>query len=46
MSTVENNKSKQYICNVCNKTYKDKSGLWYHNRKHHTSNSNHKVTIK
>jgi hypothetical protein len=31
---VENN-STQFRCNICNKNYKDKSGLWYHNNKNH-----------
>ena len=31
---VENN-STQFRCNVCNKNYKDKSGIWYHNKKYH-----------
>ena len=35
MSTVENNIDK-FRCNICNKSYKDKSGLWYHNNKYHT----------
>jgi uncharacterized Zn-finger protein len=24
-----------YRCNICDKNYKDKSGLWYHNNKYH-----------
>jgi len=31
---VENN-STTFRCNICNKKYKDKSGLWYHNKKFH-----------
>ncbi len=34
MSTVENN-NKIFRCDKCNKNYKDKSGLWYHNNKYH-----------
>jgi hypothetical protein len=34
MSTVENNVDK-FRCNICNKSYKDKSGIWYHNKKYH-----------
>jgi hypothetical protein len=34
MSTVENNIDK-FKCIICNKSYKDKSGLWYHNNKYH-----------
>jgi len=32
---VENNSSIKYRCELCNKNYKDKSGLWYHNNKYH-----------
>ena len=34
MSTVENNIDK-FRCETCNKLYKDKSGIWYHNKKYH-----------
>jgi hypothetical protein len=34
MSTVENN-NNNFRCDICNKHYKDKSGLWYHNKKYH-----------
>ncbi len=40
MSTVENNNSKKYECTLCNKNYKDKSGLWYHNKKVHNTLNN------
>jgi hypothetical protein len=33
---VENNHDYAYKCDICNKLYKDKSGLWYHNKKIHT----------
>jgi hypothetical protein len=36
---VENN-STLFRCNICNKNYKDKSGLWYHNNKYHSMESN------
>ena len=48
MSIVENNIAK-FRCDICNKSYKDKSGLWYHNNKNHileSTNSNPKVTLK
>jgi hypothetical protein len=32
---VENNSPIKYRCELCNKNYKDKSGLWYHNNKYH-----------
>ena len=41
---VENN-STQFRCNICNKNYKDKSGLWYHNNKCH-GNNNSKILQK
>jgi uncharacterized C2H2 Zn-finger protein len=34
MSTVENN-NIFFRCVICDKKYKDKSGLWYHNNKKH-----------
>ncbi len=47
MSTVENN-NKIFRCDKCNKSYKDKSGLWYHNNKYHSINSleNPEVSLK
>jgi hypothetical protein len=36
---VENNKTKVYRCDECDKNYKDKTGLWYHNNKYHNINS-------
>ena len=36
MSTVEND-NKTFRCDTCNKNYKDKSGIWYHNNKYHSS---------
>jgi hypothetical protein len=29
------NISTTFRCNICNKNYKDKSGIWYHNKKYH-----------
>jgi len=40
---VENNSTK-FRCNICNKNYKDKSGLWYHNNKCHKTVSNYNVS--
>ena len=40
----ETNIKKEYICNICNKEYKDKSGLWYHNKKYH-NDINPKTTL-
>ena len=36
---VENIEKKCYSCNICDKQYKDKSGLWYHNNKYHNKNT-------
>ena len=33
------NISTAFRCNVCNKNYKDKTGLWYHNKKYHVHKS-------
>jgi CRISPR/Cas system-associated protein endoribonuclease Cas2 len=38
ISMVEKPIKKCYECNICNKQYKDKSGLWYHNNKYHSNN--------
>lgn len=42
---VENNSSIKYRCELCNKNYKDKSGLWYHNHKYHTIPDNKMQTF-
>jgi hypothetical protein len=36
---VENVNLDAYMCNLCNKKYSDKSGLWYHNKKFHPETS-------
>jgi len=41
---VENN-STQFRCNICNKNYKDKSGIWYHNKKYHLGNKSDDNTL-
>jgi uncharacterized C2H2 Zn-finger protein len=49
METSANISTDEYVCNICNKTYKNKSGIWKHNNKYHTNqdtNSNPKVTIQ
>jgi hypothetical protein len=33
------NISTTFRCNVCNKNYKDKTGIWYHNKKYHNHKS-------
>jgi hypothetical protein len=43
---VENNIKKEFICILCNKEYKDKSGLWYHNKKYHDENKLKTTSIK
>ncbi len=35
---VENISTDAFTCKQCNKYYKDKSGLWYHNKKYHITN--------
>lgn len=35
-----------YECKLCNKKYNDKSGLWYHNKKHHTKNEDQIAAIQ
>ena len=32
---ISSNKHNEHICNICNKTYKTRSGLWKHNDKMH-----------
>jgi uncharacterized C2H2 Zn-finger protein len=49
METSVNISTDEYVCNICNKIYKNKSGIWKHNNKYHTiqdTNSNPKVTIQ
>ena len=35
---TQNNKTKVYRCETCDKNYKDKTGIWYHNNKYHNTN--------
>ena len=41
---MKSNNNKEYKCIICAKEYKDKSGIWYHNKKYHTDNKN-KMTL-
>ena len=41
---VENNNTKVYRCDNCDKNYKDKTGLWYHNNKYHKQPCHQDVT--
>lgn len=34
---VEKNENDDFTCILCDKKYKDKSGLWYHNKKYHST---------
>ena len=33
----------KYICEICNKTYKNRDGIWKHNNKFHTSKNKHEI---
>ena len=35
METSANIPIDEYVCNLCNKIYKNKSGVWKHNKKYH-----------
>lgn len=35
METQCSSSNDDYRCNICDKNYKNKSGIWKHNRKHH-----------
>jgi hypothetical protein len=35
METSANISTDEYVCNICNKKYKNKSGIWKHNNKYH-----------
>ena len=45
MSTNVNNKIDGYHCTICNKKYKDISGLWKHNVNIHQQ-KDYKMTFK
>jgi hypothetical protein len=38
--------SNKYVCNKCNKTYKNKSGYWKHNKKYHVDTCKSNVIQK
>jgi uncharacterized C2H2 Zn-finger protein len=38
METPANISTDDYVCNICNKIYKNKSGIWKHNNKYHSEN--------
>jgi hypothetical protein len=35
METSTNISIDEYVCNICDKKYKNKSGIWKHNNKYH-----------
>jgi len=37
--------SQQHICNICNKKYNSRVGLWYHKKKCDTKNQQENITI-
>ena len=39
METSTNISNDDYVCNICNKIYKNKSGIWKHNKKYHNNES-------
>ncbi len=40
LETSANISIDDYVCNICNKIYKNKSGIWKHNKKYHINNNN------
>jgi hypothetical protein len=39
METNDNKSTEDYVCKICNKEYKNKSGIWKHNKKYHNDNT-------
>ncbi len=37
METINGNSVNNFSCITCNKIYKNKSGIWKHNKTHHTT---------
>lgn len=42
MATVDTNNPDVFKCNICNKNYRDRTGLWKHNKKYHELLDNRK----
>ena len=38
METSTNISIDEYVCDICKKKYKNKSGIWKHNNKYHSEN--------
>ena len=45
METINGNSVNNFTCNTCNKIYKNKSGIWKHNKSHHTNVTTQKSSI-
>jgi len=48
METNIGNNINEYTCKICNKNYANKSGIWKHNNKYHSTENNQnnqKITI-
>jgi hypothetical protein len=39
METKDKKLNDEFLCKICNKQYKNKSGIWKHNKKYHLSES-------
>jgi hypothetical protein len=40
METIDSKNNDAFICKICNKQYKNKSGIWKHNNKYHENKDN------
>ena len=45
METNNNVDIYVYVCEICNKSYKNRDGLWKHNKKYHRNDHNHSIPI-
>lgn len=45
MATVDKKLLDDFICQICNKKYKDRTGLWKHNTKYHVDKKGENVII-